>query len=362
VRISRSCCRTAPNSFSGWNHPLWPTKPTQPYAVLGTFLVTDIWSELDVFQTDHDPVRVWCIRFEKATPHVPSWWYPNPHPAFRAAPKMPGRLCNNCGTPSKEIFTAGWACLNHECHNFFVFGGSVDVTSLKYSQMFFDQRAHFYGEVPPVKPQPPNSKIRSKDRLYGSEKTFRVGMCCPRCGCCSSRREWLSWECENENCSFKLSTPMIEYPEEKLDQEVRDFNNVAQRIRRRNKVLSDPIACTLDDSVIRSRNFKMGLYQFSQYIMPDAAGGVAGSITVIRACPMVCDRPGGPNEIFAEMSTRDVGLRRNIVTAGGSKYLRSPSPIAQHLNADTSQGRHEGWTRHFAQNWVCTLSAIPSFL
>ncbi|KAL1884208.1 hypothetical protein VTK73DRAFT_5344 [Phialemonium thermophilum] len=60
-------------------------------------------------------------------------------------------------------------------------------------------------------------------------------------------------------------------------------------------------------------------------------GDIAGSVTLLRANKRICSVLNGPDQLFSELCTKDIGLRRNPVTRQGNKS--------------------EVWTRHFAQNW-----------
>jgi hypothetical protein len=55
----------------------------------------------------------------------------------------------------------------------------------------------------------PKAKLDTEKPALGldSESLFRDGIVCPTCGCCSSRRSWSRWTCENKACTFEMTTP-----------------------------------------------------------------------------------------------------------------------------------------------------------
>lgn len=132
------------------------------------------------------PVTIWRMRFEKANLAESSWWAPkreysavqsNAPVDMTNAPfdmSMKARIvtCRQCNTPSKEIFTHGWFCLNSACDHYFLYAtsGSVDIPRLAYNQAFLNERTRFVGNIPSIIPNTPDSA-----GLYGTEIALRRG-------------------------------------------------------------------------------------------------------------------------------------------------------------------------------------------
>lgn len=304
---------------TGEDHPLFPVTAPHPYCVLDYFQVTDIWAEKQVYLKGR-AWRMWCVRLEKIELHTPSWWDPaTPILTTDAAQERPcceEQVCRVCTKSSKTIFIQGWLCLNHACCEFLKTQGKlVDVEALKYAPAFLAERTPFTGQPPSLSPPLPTENM-PKNSL-GSEKACRVGMVCPDCGCCSSRRSWDAWECEN--CDYVLPGQMLPYPLCLVDKERRVFEKRADRTRQRNGAV-DLMALQLDYSHIAWRAFDIGTkYKVTQYLLPGEGAGLAGSVTVLHADASTYAESNGPNRMFAELCARDIGLRRNPVKREGSE-------------------------------------------
>lgn len=313
-------------------------------------MLTDIWPELAIMKPGAPAVRVWCVRLQKVDLNTVSWWDHNPLNYTHGAPAS-GQTCGVCHQESKVILQVGWTCLNHECGFFFKDSKGNTITSLAYSNAFLHERQQFIGPIPNLKPDPLTPEQINAVGLTGSESLFRDGIVCPSCGCCSSRRFWSRWTCENTACTFEMTTPMSPYPKAMIDAEVEGFDKNVLRLRKAlhkaSGVTHDCIATKLDTAAIQYRSLSQGLYQVSQFLLPDPEGKVIGSVTVLRATPVICER--GPDTMFDELSTTDIGLSRNVVSARGSKFSVHSHSGQLIL---TPLGMVESLTRHFGQNWV----------
>ncbi|AEO54781.1 hypothetical protein MYCTH_100011 [Thermothelomyces thermophilus ATCC 42464] len=270
-------------------------------------------------------VTVWRMRFEKADLTEPSWWVPKgedatmPAASLNTDVKAPVAICKQCNTPSKEIFTAGWFCLNHKCENYFVLptGMAVDAASLAYSDTFLNERSPFMGAIPSVKPA-----VHDFEGFHGTELALRRGFVCPDCGCCNRRVYWNRWVCENKECQYARDALMLPYPEALLRKENKEFDGRMQRRSIRYGVnentlhqedyLHDPFATI----------YQRGYLQFSQTL---TLGGI------FSASKEITSKPNGPDDLFRTLELTDIGLRRNPAAVVGHKL--------------------EGYTRHFQQNF-----------
>ncbi|KAL2161356.1 hypothetical protein VTH06DRAFT_8578 [Thermothelomyces fergusii] len=253
--------------------------------------------------------------------------------------RAPTAICEHCNTPSKEIFTAGWFCLNHKCEHYFVFptGIAVDLANLAYTDAFLNERTPFTGIIPSVKPP-----VHDFEGHHGTEIALRRGFVCPECGCCSRRIYWKRWVCENKECRYVRNAPMLPYPEALLRKENEEFD---ERMRKRRikygvnentlgqkDYIHDPFATIYHRGYLPfSQTLRLGGFQVRQYFLPNSKGQVLGSFSIFAASKEVISRPNGPDDLFRTLELTDIGLRRNPAAVVGHKL--------------------EGYTRHFQQNF-----------
>ncbi|KAL2262770.1 hypothetical protein VTK26DRAFT_115 [Humicola hyalothermophila] len=290
--------------IAGENHPFYPCEPPHPYAVLGYFHITDMWKEKQVPKGAQTPVTIWRIRFEKANLAEPSWWISEDETtsqmdaSYGLTIKTPAKTCDMCGISSKEIFTAGWFCLNHECKSYYVFptGESVDLANLAYTTTFMSERTLFEGEIPSVKPPVP-----SHEGLHGTELAVRRGF--------------------KEEKKFDITM-------EKRREHWGVNHNPLEEAGR----IHDPIATHYNRGFLPySQTLNEGGHLIRQYFLNDASGRVLGSFSIFSSNQYINAQPGGPDELFRSLELTDIGLRRNPAAVVGHKL--------------------EGFTRHFQQNF-----------
>jgi hypothetical protein len=298
----------------------------RPYAVLDFFRVTDLWKES--IMTGTNLVKVWRVRFEKINLDEPSWWAPSVSPGIAADnAQPPTRQCGVCGQVSKEIFTAGWTCLNHKCINHFTLTGdmAVAVNDLVYTKEFVDQRTRVQCEIPEEWTRLQNH-LSAGDENHGTEKAAHGGFHCVFCGCCSRRIYWNKLICENPECEVEEPANMKPLPESVLAAELAAFN---ERMSKKNLTFNaempqphrDPLACTLNWTFpIVSHTFTAGNYAgLRQYFLPKPGGGIAGSFTLIPSNDVVNRAENGPDALFRQLESKDIKLKRNPAAVRGSK-------------------------------------------
>ncbi|KAL2198595.1 hypothetical protein P885DRAFT_33104 [Corynascus similis CBS 632.67] len=291
-------------------------------AIINAYRNKSLVAEKQISKRNSKAVTAWRIRFEKADLAEPSWWTPETDEigiSNNTVVKASVTICKKCNTPSKEIFTTGWLCLNHKCEQYFVSttGLAVDLEGLAYTEAFLSERTSFEGRIPSIKPSVPLS-----DGLHGTELALRRGFVCPDCGCCNRRVYWNRWLCENERCHYTRDAPMLPYPKALLRKENEEFDNRMSKRRTRYGVnentlcqdvyLHDPFATI----------YQRGYLQFSQTL---TLGGI------FSASREVISKPNGPDDLFRTLELTDIGLRRNPAAVVGHKL--------------------EGYTRHFQQNF-----------
>ncbi|KAK4199729.1 hypothetical protein QBC40DRAFT_265647 [Triangularia verruculosa] len=316
--------------IAGENHPLYPCEPPAAYAVLDWFHITYMWTEkLKTRGSQQAFFTVWRVRFEKANTSTPSWWIPAGHEEIATPTTCPSRSCVACGVMSKEIFTIGWFCLNHNCASFYQIspGQEVDIDALVYSQDFVNERTPFIGEIPSLMPDMPS--VNSDQ--YGTELHLRTGFVCPDCHHACRRLYWNTLRCEIPQCGFRQEVHMVPYPRDKLDAEVEAFEKKMVN-RRRNSGVNDPLATIcIERHAVRSPVMALGGYIVRQFFLTDPDDRMIGSFTIFRSNEQINARAGGPDELFRTLEVEDIGLRRNPAAVAGHKL--------------------EGLTRHFQQNF-----------
>ncbi|KAL2269594.1 hypothetical protein VTJ83DRAFT_1778 [Remersonia thermophila] len=329
--------------IAGEANPLYPCRPPCAYAVLGWFHITDIWREQQKNSPNGKHISTWRVRFERADLTGESWWIPK---GVRT-PDCPGDLtvrcpikdCKECKTPSKEIFTCGWMCLNFECKNYFTLPRrrQLNLETLAYTGVFLRERTPFEGGIPPIRPPVPDAS-----GCHGTELALRVGFVCPDCGCCNRRVYWNRWVCENPDCGYSHEAPMLPYPAEELLHENEVFDKEMQKKREKWGVngnwfnepgfLYDPYATIYHRGYLQfSQTLQLGGFHVRQYFLPNSDGQVLGSFSILSASTEVNGRPGGSDDLFRQLELTDIGLRRNPAAVFGHKL--------------------EGYTRHFQQNF-----------
>ena len=112
--------------------------------------------------------------------------------------------CSSCQVPSKQVFAAGWACLNETCTKFSTVNG-VNWGVRTWNPAFINERnkwpAHIKAPMA-VKPAPPTAP-RDGALMETSLKAWK-GMVCPHCGRCNSRTKWDEWKCSSDGCKFEI--------------------------------------------------------------------------------------------------------------------------------------------------------------
>ena len=311
----------------GINHPEFPCRAVHRYSVLDNFWVTDIWPER---YQDHtgSTIQVFKVRLEKVHLGQTSWWWDplSENATNSLAPCHIGQYtaahqkCEACEDDSKQVFSESWTCLNVNCPNFFTFPEGIDCASLTYSREFLGERTAFSGDMAKVAQIVPD--LPSGTALNSTSINARAGIVCPECGCCSRRRYWNRWECENNACDFALHATL--QPHSITDVENETSKHAAAALKQANKSRKDPAQSgdLLDDvtivldKTIHMEKHNLGSYKASIYVLPNAAGEAVGCVVVYRVHNDVCGRPGGPNALYTDLQNVDMNLHRNAARCG----------------------------------------------
>ncbi|KAI0169807.1 hypothetical protein GGR52DRAFT_592408 [Hypoxylon sp. FL1284] len=324
--------------IAGAGNRLFPVKPPHHYCVLDHFVITDVWAEMTTGGQEK-AVKSFKVRLQKLDLGTRSWFAPKDASPLEAGEFEVGQYtcklidCPSCKTSSKEKFTKGWTCLNRKCDQFFAFGGEhdVDVDSLEYNENFLRERVAYKAadnELLPLVPSVP----ADDDKSLGCEKSFKQGIVCPNCGCCSRRIKWEGWECENPECDYVLQIPIKAIPLEMTASE--------------NQKAKSREMCHETIKVERST---VGRYEITTYLLPSEAltgedltstnlpdkdgQHFVGSVTRIRPNEGIRTRPGGLNDLYMDMQGQNISLERRGARNAGQRIEELTSHFTANFGA-----------------------------
>ena len=275
-----------------------PIKLPHSFNVLGWFAVADVWMEKNG--------RYSCCkyRFQKLRLDKRSWWAPkgtaNPSSNRPAMAPLPQQTCTGCQTRSKTIFRQGWVCLNDGCGEFWTLAGGVAGGDLQYSEEFLNYRdvTLAYPVIQtPFSLRPPHFQLGTEENPL---LTYSIagwgGFACMECGCCSARKDWFDWTCQNEEC------------EAKPDQLPRAIISAAevQPAHALTYTGPTPDTNTCIASIERPRTVMIGNWNVTTYTLTPG-----NSITHFRSNKLINEASDGPDFLFKEMQRdRGIGLQR----------------------------------------------------
>jgi hypothetical protein len=277
------------------------------YNVLDWFHVTDVWCERS------SGFKCWMVRLEKICLSTKSWWAPigsqalNPNRNINAI-KTGTASCRLCKTASKDIYNAGWACLNTKCDAYFNFSKEVDDTTLDYNEEFMNERTRFTGgPLDPLAPPLLTDNFLTDNNNFGVEKLWNTGIVCPICKGCSRRIEWRQWRCETPGCLFTYSV---------LQKTMKVHDAIAQGFAYDKEWYDQKIG-------IRFGQKAMGMYDVYEYIIPgEGKDEISGIIRHFAANGIINGQPDGPNDLFRFMQESDFGLKRYPARQKGCKSTK----------------------------------------
>jgi hypothetical protein len=253
------------------------------------------------------------VRLEKIRLDTRSWWASIESPPLNPsrdvnAVKTATASCSLCRVVSKNIYNAGWACLNTKCDAYFIFSIEIDDKTLEYKDEFMNERTQFLGgPLDPLAPPLLTEDFLQANNNFGFEKMWNSGIVCPTCRGCSRRIEWRQWICETPGCSFTYSVPQ-------KTMKVRDA--IAQGFTYDKQWHDKQIG-------IRFGQRAMGMYDVYEYIIPgEGPDEIAGMIRHFVANGIINGQPDGPNDLFHFMQERDFGLKRYPARQKGCKCTK----------------------------------------
>ncbi|KAF3065221.1 hypothetical protein GL218_02397 [Daldinia childiae] len=306
---------------AGARNNMFPVKPPHHYNVLDYFHVTEIWQE-KTKESRGEIVVIYMVRLEKVNLTSRSWWAPRGVSAPEAGEFGVGEYsctsstCTACQNPSKEIFEQGWTCLNSQCSGFFKFSTSLDVNELKYNDAFLRERTEYSGT--PIEDSLIPALPSDRKGTIGSEKEYKQGIHCPKCGCCSRRIKWDGWYCENAECDFTHAVPIKMTP---LD-----------RIKKENKTVKTKKATNYNRQV-KVHKTTIGGQKLKTFFLPDENGEYIGTVTRIRPPEEAISREGGLNDLYLHLQKEDLKLERRPAKNPGCRVEELTSHFSGNFGA-----------------------------
>jgi len=280
--------------ISGGHNPKMPCKVPHPYCVLDWFKITHVW-----YEKSHNKTII-RYRFEKLHPERQSWWAAQgqgDRVALGSLHVPESEVCRRCGKSSWRVYLQGWMCLQPECELFWKLksGSDPNEADLLYDPRFLKQQTPWPHSSEP-QPLRPSVMTLSSSPLFGEDVSRAAwrGFVCPQCGRCSSREAWQGWICGNPDCGHTHSLPPTLIPPEALHH--------FQRPLSAGYTLSlDTVPLEMQKRLEFQHNYRIHYYK------PD---GIEGFVVHFIANKTVNEEAGGPDDMWKELQTEEIGLRR----------------------------------------------------
>ncbi|KAL1627670.1 hypothetical protein SLS56_006202 [Neofusicoccum ribis] len=297
--------------LSGKRNLQCPTKMPHVYNVLDWFKPTHIW-----FEKVNGMANI-RYRFEKLRKEKQSWWAPSDGSEPTSVGNEPPpeiRSCAQCLQPSQQVYLQGWMCLQPECSCFWKLdsGDEPQEAGLLYDPRFLKQYTPWPHSSEP-QPLRPDYLTLGPTPMIGEDVAWAAakGLVCPQCGRCNSRETWEAWQCGNPDCGFTHSLPHANVPAHALHD---PYNPLTSGYA----ISKDWFSPMLPLRVEFAHN-----YRINYFTIP----GVDGFIAHFIANKTVNEEVGGPDDMWTELQTADVGLRRRPL---GCSTLQGPM-LTQHF-------------------------------
>ncbi|KAH7044033.1 hypothetical protein B0J12DRAFT_577991, partial [Macrophomina phaseolina] len=288
-----------------------PSRMPHVYNVLDWFKPTQIW-----FEKVNGMINI-RYRFEKLCKDKPSWWASSrgPEPTGIGDQLPPNiQTCSHCQQTSQQVYLQGWMCLRPECPQFWKLnsGNEPQEAGLLYDPRFLKQHTPWPHSSAPQPLRPEHFSLGPTPML-GEDVSWAAakGLVCPKCGRCNSREAWEGWECGSATCDFSYSLPHANVPPQALH----DMYNPVASGYATSRDLFSPI---LPLQVQFAHN-----YRINYFTIP----GIEGFVAHFIANKTINAEPGGPDDMWTEMQTADLGLRRRPL---GCSALQGPM-LTQHF-------------------------------
>ncbi|KAJ9666170.1 hypothetical protein H2201_003603 [Coniosporium apollinis] len=278
----------------GENNPKAPSKVPHSYCVLDWFKPTHIWYEKSKGR------KLIRYRFEKLRPDEQSWWAPQGREEpikFGSLPPPHIEACPACKIDSPQVYIQGWMCLEPTCARFWKLksGAEPNEPSLAYDPRFVKQKTIWPHSSAPYSLKPDLMQLDAAP-LLGQNVSWEAwkGLACPQCGRCSSREAWIGWQCGNPACNFTHELPHALIPARALHDIYHPLSS------------SYAFSRDLHEPGITFQLEFANNYRRNRYVIP----GVEDFVEHWIANKTVNEETGGPDDMWEELQTQDVGLRR----------------------------------------------------
>lgn len=295
--------------------------------ILGGYFITAIWQEMVKPHANLTSYPVWKVKLQRIGEDIPAWSRDSSNDTRppNASTDFPEQPCPGCDKASPQIYqNYPWICLNYQCPHFFCVDGQKlqgNEEGLGYSPAFINW----------VRPLPDDLTIPTwhtplpdaDNELTGTEKTQFTGIVCPKCGCCSRRKHWRGWVCENKSCDFELQALFRPLALKDIEKE-----NQAQ-IR---KLQSDGVTLISKEGFVDKIHYNEDGFSVTIYMIKDKNRKLIGSLVHSRPNEGVQNSENGANALFAELqNAQDLDLQRNAAIHPGGEFKSETTSTAAKL-------------------------------
>ena len=223
--------------------------------------------------------------------------------------------CASCHAPSKQVFAAGWACLNETCPKF---ANGANQAARAWNPVFIGERnrwpAHIIAPMQ-IKPPPPTAPLDGA--LVETSLQAWKGMVCPQCGRCNSRTKWDEWRCCTVGCNYNVPIQYQIIPRSLLAPD-HAFEAEGHSI---------PFDKCMEP-VIRTGSDFLGFWRKLEF---QVAPG--NTITHYLANEVINRQPGGPDSMLARLQGERLGMQRFALGSCAGKRL-SESFVVQYADSN----------------------------
>jgi alkylated DNA repair dioxygenase AlkB len=305
--------------ISGERNTGTPSKMPHKYCVLGWYKPIMVWAE----KTAGKGKKNWTTikyRFERLNRQKPAWHAPKDQNELQIpdeAKQLHKETCESCHTEYPQIYLVSWMCLNPKCEQFWQLEDGTDAPcgALDYNPAFLRSETTWANEEEPfdVRPQIPEFGKLLGDNLT---KINTRGICCPQCGRCNPRYKYSGWVCDNPTCDWHLESQHRSVVPASLHQPWDTFGDGPSLARNKHEA-------GVNLSISYVKGYKVNKYTFD---------GVKGSFIHAVANNQINREELGPDAMFSEIQTQDMGLERRrfgIEKLSGNKAEKAAKEAAK---------------------------------
>ena len=283
------------------------------YSVLGFFKVTDVFARKGRVPKE----TVIQFRFEKLDPSKEGWWEPvGVAPPVRVGdlPAPAKHTCSHCRQTHEQVYLV-WVCLTPKCSQYWKLrtGEEPRQEDLElYNPAWLKKKTSWENEEDPHDLQP--LVVSTPDALneaYPHSST--KGICCPKCGMCTSRYLFKGYYCDNPQCDFVHEPKPNPIPSYGL----RDpYKLVGQ---------GSPLSYDSATEHINYRHETTHNHRVNHFTIP---GLDDNQIVHMIANQRVLEEPGGPDDMLSAMLESDMGMERSFLQSSKGNVLTTSTTLS----------------------------------